>query len=154
MEDDMSLKGRRPFSGTLKLATGLFFMAILGYGCADINSDPQKTVENALRAAHEKNYDRVRQLIDFDGMVDIALQEQKPPKVLDSGQRKKLIDELVRSVCEISREDLDKSLQSLRVEIDKKDPTLATALYDSTKRPGVTLTLEKRKKGWIITEVN
>ncbi len=146
----MIVKGGNGLS-IVKLAALLLLVISFAYGCSNSKQEVTDTVKNLLKAAHEKNSDQVRRYVDFDAMLDRSLKEQGIAN-LDTDRRKGIIDGLVESTCQLSKEDYSRALQTLKVEIGQ-DGHLAAAVYSTLGRMNVTLTLEKRQTGWVVTAI-
>ena len=137
----------------LKFVSCLLFFCICIYGCRDQQVEIRKAVDNLLEAAYEKNTEKVRQYADFDKILDEYMKEQTLEGDIGSNQRKTIIDELVAATCEISKDDYEMAVRTLRVETNKNDPGFATAVYSTSKKKDVGLGLEKRKTGWIVIKI-
>jgi PBP1b-binding outer membrane lipoprotein LpoB len=143
---------RRYFLSAFKFSVGLILIIFFVSGCLDEKAGAKKAVEALLRAALAKDFAKVRQVIDFSGIIDNSIRMQNAEPV-DSAQKEKIIDEMVASTCELSKEDLEKALLTLRVEMVGETTDHALAFYDTTKRTHLTLSLEKRKNVWIVTGI-
>jgi flagellar motor component MotA len=131
----------------LLLAVTCFF----AYGCRNSKQEVTGTVQNLLKAAYEKNSDQVRKYVDFDAMLDRSLKEQGIAGI-DASRRKNIIDGLVESTCQISKDDYQRALHTMKVEVGPKG-NIAAAVYSTLGRTDITLTLEKKKTGWVVTAV-
>jgi flagellar motor component MotA len=131
----------------LLLIAACFF----AYGCRNSKQEVTSTVQNLLKAAYEKNGDQVRKYVDFDAMLDRSLKEQGMT-ALDPNRRKDIIDGLVQSTCQISKDDYDRALRTMKVEVGQNGH-LAAAVYSTLGRTDITLTLEKKETGWIVTAI-
>jgi hypothetical protein len=121
------------------------------YGCNNSKQEVTGTVQNLLKAAYEKNSDQVRRYVDFDAMLDRSLKEQGITDV-DRVRRKKIIDGLVEGACQLSKEDYQRALQTMKVEVGPNGD-IAAAVYSTLGRTDVTLTLKKKKAGWVVTAI-
>ncbi len=137
----------------LKFASGLLFICVVIYGCRDQQTEIRNAVGNLLEAAYEKNTEKVKQYADFDHILDEYMKEQTLEGDISSSQRKAIIDELADAMCEISKEEYEMAVRTLRVEMNKKDPRFATAVYSTSKKKDIGLVLEKRKTGWIVITI-
>ena len=142
----------RYFLSALKLPIGLILMLFFVSSCLTDEAGAKKAVEALLKAAYAKDYAKVRQAIDFSGIIDNSLQMQNAEPV-DSAQKEKIITEMVTGACELSKEDLEKALLTLRVQMVGETRDHAIAFYDTMKRTHLTLSLEKRKDVWIVTGI-
>jgi carbamoylphosphate synthase small subunit len=109
------------------------------------------TVQNLLKAAYEKNSAQVRRYVDFDAMLDRSLKEQGIADI-DAGRKKNIINGLVESACHLSKEDYQRALQTMKVEVGPNG-NIAAAVYSTLGRTDITLTLEKKKAGWVVTAI-
>ncbi len=123
----------------------------LVYGCRDAKQEVTDTVQHLLKAAYMKDSGQVRKYVDFDAMLDRSLKEQGVTSI-EADKRKVVIDGLVQSTCEISKEDYDRALQTMKVEMGPNGD-IAAAVYSTLGRNDITLTLEKRKTGWVVTAI-
>jgi flagellar motor component MotA len=131
----------------LLLVVACFF----AYGCRNSKQEVTSTVQNLLKAAYEKNSDQVRKYVDFDAMLDRSLKEQGMT-TLDTNRRKNIIDGLVENTCQISKDDYERALHTMKVEVGPKG-NIAAAVYSTLGRTDISLTLEKRKTGWVVTAI-
>jgi hypothetical protein len=130
----------------------LFLVVVcVAYGCRDSKQEVTDTAQNLLKAAYEKNTDQVRKYVDFDAMLDRSLKQQGMATI-DVNRRKGIIDGLVESTCQLSKEDYERALHTMKVEVGD-DGHRAAAVYSTLGRMNITLTLEKRKNGWIVTAI-
>ncbi len=129
----------------------LLLVVFFGYSCRDAQQEVTETVQHVLKAAYEKDSDQVRKYIDFDAMLDRSLKEQGITEI-DAEKRKGVIDGLVENTCQISKEDYERALQTMKVQIGPNG-IIAAAVYSSLGRDNITLTLEKRKTGWVVTAI-
>jgi hypothetical protein len=84
-------------------------------------------------------------------MLDRSLKEQGMT-TLDTNRRKNIIDGLVENTCQISKDDYQRALHTMKVEVGPKG-NIAAAVYSTLGRTDITLTLEKRKTGWVVTAI-
>jgi len=132
--------------------TLVFFCACI-CACRGQQEEIRKAAGDLLSAAYEKNTEKLRQYADFDKILDGYLKEQKMEGNIDVNQRQAIIDELVVSTCELSKDDYDQALKTLRVETDKNNSGYGTAIYSTSKKKDIVLGLEKRKTGWIVIKI-
>jgi flagellar motor component MotA len=121
------------------------------YGCRNSKQEVTSTVQNLLKAAYEKNSAQVRRYVDFDAMLDRSLKEQGIADI-DADRKKNIINGLVESACQLSKEDYQRALQTMKVEVGPNG-NIAAAVYSTLGRTDITLTLEKKKTGWVVTAI-
>jgi hypothetical protein len=146
----MNVKKVKGFA-VIKWAALLLVVVSFSYGCRDARQEVTDTVQHLLKAAYSKDGDQVKKYVDFDAMLDRSLKEQGITAI-DTDRRKSVIDDLVQSTCEISKEDYDRALQTMKVQLGP-DGNIAAAVYSTPGRADITLTLEKRKTGWVVTAI-
>ncbi len=135
----------------VKWAALFLIVVSFAYGCTDSKQEVKETAQNLLKAAYEKNTDQVRKYVDFDAMLDRSLKQQGVTSI-DMNRRKGIIDGLVESTCQLSKEDYARALHTMKIEVGE-DGHRAAAVYSTLGRMNITLTLEKRKNGWIVTAI-
>ncbi len=108
-------------------------------------------MRNLLKAAYEKNTDQVRKYVDFDAMLDRSLKDQGMSSI-DANRRKGIIDGLVQSTCRLSKDDYERALHTMKVEVGPNGD-IAGAVYSTLGRTGIALTLKKKKTGWVVTAI-
>jgi hypothetical protein len=151
---DQGRKGMREKKGKgFAVAAFLSFLLVVcfAYGCRDAKQEVKDTVQRVLKAAYSKDSGQVRKYVDFDAMLDRSLKEQGLAG-MDADRRKGVIDGLVDSTCQISKEDYERALQTMKVQLGP-DGNVAAAVYSTLGRTDITLTLEKRKTGWVVTAI-
>jgi flagellar motor component MotA len=121
------------------------------YGCTNSKKEVTSTVQNLLKAAYEKNSDQVRKYVDFDAMLDRSMKEQGMSSI-DANRRKNIIDGLVQSTCQLSKDDYDRAIKTMKVEVGPNGD-VADAVYSTLGRTDIRLTLGKRKTGWVVTAI-
>jgi flagellar motor component MotA len=121
------------------------------YGCTNSKKEVTSTVQNLLKAAYEKNSDQVRKYVDFDAMLDRSMKEQGMSSI-DANRRKNIIDGLVQSTCQLSKDDYDRAIKTMKVEVGPNGD-IADAVYSTLDRTDIRLTLGKRKTGWVVTAI-
>jgi flagellar motor component MotA len=130
----------------------LFLIVIsFAYGCRNAKQDVTDRVQNLLTAAYKKDSAQVRKYIDFDAMLDRSMKEQGMSNI-DASRRKTIIDGLVESTCQLSRDDYERALHTMKVEVGPNGD-VAAAVYSTLGKTDITLTLQKRKTGWIVTAI-
>jgi flagellar motor component MotA len=146
----MAVKGGKGLA--LAKWTALLLVVIsFAFGCSNSTREVTSTVQNLLKAAYEKNSGRVRKYVDFDAMLDRSLKEQGLSGI-DANRRKSIIDGLVESTCQLSKEDYERALHTMKVEVGPNG-NIAAAVYSTLGRTEITLTLEKKKTGWVVTAI-
>jgi hypothetical protein len=132
--------------------TALLLVVIsFSFGCSNSKREVTNTAQNLLKAAYEKNSGQVRKYVDFDAMLDRSLKEQGMGSI-DANHRKGIIDGLVESTCQLSKEDYERALHTMKVEVGPNG-NIAAAVYSTLGRTEITLTLQKRKTGWVVTAI-
>jgi hypothetical protein len=129
----------------------LLLVVFFAYSCRDAKQEVTDTVQNLLKAAYAKDSVQVRKYVDFDAMLDRSLKQQGIT-VMDADRRKGVIGGLVEDISRLSRADYEMALQTMKVEIGPNG-NIAAAIYSTLGRADITLTLEKRNTGWVVTAI-